>query len=138
MPRERVKHGSAHATWSAKPSDPPKSDVSVNPTPEGPDEVTYAILSKEYFIGDPDVPSDATITEDVSLDVGWNRDAGWVQITMSIPPDKWKFLSEYFSDTDNDGVLPKVLNTGSLTRQEINAMIKTLRRARDAAFGADE
>lgn len=136
MPRERVKHGKQYATWSADPKAPTPKDALEHPTPEGPEEVSYAILSKEFHPGDPEVPSGATITEDVSLDVNWNREAGWVQVSMSVPIDKWEDINKGREDLSNP---PHVsVYTDTWTRQEINATIKTLRRARDAAFGADE
>jgi len=136
MPRERVKHGKQYATWSADPKDPKPGDATEHPHPEGAEEVVYAVLSKDYDPGDPGIPAGAKITEDVSLDVNWNREAGWVQVSMSIPAEKWDEINNANGDLPTTPYVP--VHTDIWTRQEINGMIKTLRRARDAAFGADE
>jgi hypothetical protein len=54
------------------------------------------------------------------LSVGWNK-IGWVQIHMV--PDQWESTGEW--------------TIVDLDRASINRLIRTLRRARDAAYGAD-
>jgi hypothetical protein len=134
MPRERLKHGKQYATWSANPDDPRPGDASEVPTSE--DDPQYAILTKEFHPGDPTIPSGATITEETSLDIKWNRDVGWVQMCMVVPREKWMSMVDEVKEHENAQSLSVYVDT--LSRHEINTMIKTLRRARDAAFGADE
>jgi len=118
MPKERIKHATQYATWEA----------------EGNDEYPGAQLSKALEPGEK-APVGSTITEDVSLDVSWNRDAEWVQVAIEMTPEKWKELSDI---AQGDGIDHYSIYTDVLSRTEINKMIRTLRRARDAAYGADE
>lgn len=57
--------------------------------------------------------------------VGWSRDTGHVQIATVDPQKEARFdgSAGYYVDLDRDG---------------INRLIRTLRRARDQAFGKDE
>lgn len=54
------------------------------------------------------------------LSVGWNK-IGWVQIHMV--PDQWESTGDW--------------TIVDLDRGSINRLIRTLRKARDAAFGSD-
>lgn len=54
------------------------------------------------------------------LSVGWNK-VGWVQIHMF--PDGWETTGDW-----------TIVDLG---RGDINRLIRTLRKARDAAYGAD-
>lgn len=122
VPKERVKHGKLYAHYEQD---------AVGSTSDSPltDEV-----SREYLPGDKSIPKNAVITEDPSLDVSWNRDLGWVQVSIDFERRQWVECVESFED----GEIKKAVFTDTLSRQEINHMIRTLRRARDAAFGADE
>ena len=73
---------------------------------------------------------------DPSFDVSWDRDHGFVQLSMDIEKQQWLEIS---SDLNKDTeIVSRAIFTEGLSRQEINNLIRTLRRARDAAFGADE
>lgn len=65
-------------------------------------------------------PGARTVEESLGLSVGWNK-IGWVQIHM--------FPKEYESTGDWSIV--------DLDRSSINGLIRLLRKARDAAYGAD-
>ena len=54
------------------------------------------------------------------LSVGWNK-IGWVQIHMF--PHEWENTGDW--------------TIVDLERDQINTLIRTLRKARDAAYGAD-
>lgn len=126
MPKERIKHARTFATWQADSASVPGSE-----------EIPGGLVSREMLPGDSfaNLPSDAKITEDTSLDVSWNRDAEWVQISIEMTPDKWAELAE---NASGDGIEHYSIYTDVLSRSEINKMIRTLRRARDAAYGVDE
>ena len=66
------------------------------------------------------------------LSVNWNREGEWVQVAIVVDAE---YLAEYLS-TSKDTRLS--IPTEVLTRQQINHLIRTLRRARDAAYGSDE
>lgn len=93
-------------------------------------------MTSEYHPGDDALP-DATFREEPSLEVSWNRDGSWVQVAYVAPTDWW---DRFMADDPNGVHGPKYRTayTDVLTRQEINNLIRTLRRARDAAYGSDE
>lgn len=72
------------------------------------------------------------------LNIGWGRDGGYVQLGTVVPegqgqlqvrgPDGW-------IETDSVGDVGWYVQ---LDREGINRAIRTLRRARDVAFGRDE
>lgn len=65
--------------------------------------------------------------------VGWNR-AGWAQVSLSLSRSRLQQLANEYSELPSDEVS---LYSEVLTRTELNKMIKTLRKARDQAYGAD-
>lgn len=64
-----------------------------------------------------------------TLQVKWFHDPDHVQVQFDVSPE---YLAQMVADN-----CPTV-TSNILSRREINHMIKTLRRARDAAYGADE
>lgn len=83
-----------------------------------------------------DQPPGTVMREEPSLDVSWNREAGWVQVAFDAPRDWWdRFYSAVVGSPEQHHM---TAYTDVLTRTELNHMIRTLRRARDAAYGADE
>lgn len=62
--------------------------------------------------------------DDTALRVGWSREAEYVQVAVV----------KLDTAPDGDNSTPHL----QLDRAGINAAIRTLRRARDAAFGRDE
>lgn len=71
-----------------------------------------------------------------SLDVEWQRDAAHVQVAIEFDRDRWATIAKELAE--DKAVSHKAIYTSSLSRPEINNMIRTLRRARDAAYGGDE
>lgn len=66
------------------------------------------------------------------VNVNWNRDGEWVQLAVTVD-------RRYLEDLLLGPVADRVsIPTEVLTRQQINHLIRTLRRARDAAYGSDE
>lgn len=63
------------------------------------------------------------------LRVQWERDNQYVQLHLEAPPEHWAQLG-------NGGV--STAPSQVLDRRQVNHLIRTLRRARDAAYGADE
>ena len=78
-------------------------------------------MPKEY------VPINGDDVSGFRVKVGWNREAGYVQIA-TVDPELEESL-----DTSRDGGLYVMLD-----RVDINHLIRHLRRARDQAFGRDE
>lgn len=64
--------------------------------------------------------------------VGWNR-AGWVQISLALPKEK---LDNWVASLTNDQPEPSLFSE-VLSRDDVNKMIRTLRKARDQAYGTD-
>lgn len=126
MPRERVQHGKL---WVAK-TVPSESVIDIHGEPTG----AHAYELRDFIPGEI-LAKDEVLYEEPSLDVAWNRDAGWVQIGIDAPKDWWDRFFEGYRD---HGDTPYAVYTETLTRQQINKMIATLRRARDAAYGRDE
>lgn len=62
---------------------------------------------------------------------------GFVQIGMMLDMVDMRNTLRY-DDLNDPNLKAKTFYTGSLTRGQINQMIRTLKRARDAAFGTDE
>ncbi len=76
---------------------------------------------------------------DPTLHVSWHRNGdvnmpGHVQVALGLPIEYVKHLMCCF-----DGVTPSMdAYTPPLTRQDLNKLILTLRKARDQAYGRDE
>jgi hypothetical protein len=122
MPRERIQHGKQYI-WKER-------DVSPGETPS-----SETSASQEYLPG-MELPEGSLIREESSLDLTWNRDGGWVQLGLNAPRDWWeRFFASYENSPEQHEFSAW---TNVLTRVEINNLIRTLRRARDAAYGADE
>lgn len=95
------------------------------------------------------LPPDTQAARSPSLEVIWTRPderapvaydedpEGFVQVGMMIDMVDMK---NYFrhDDLNDPDLVTKTFYTRGLTRTQINQMIRTLKRARDAAFGSDE
>lgn len=121
MPRERIKHGNHYIEKTSTEG----ATEDSNPT---------SSTWKLWNPGDP-IPDGCTVREDPSLDLNWNREAGWVQVSIEMTAAQWIVNADELRDGN---VSHRAIYTDVLTRQEINHMIRTLRRARDAAYGSDE
>jgi len=91
------------------------------------ERIKHGHESRVVYDGDNPVAGESAMP---SLDVSWSREpTGWVQIGIDAPTD---FLAGIIRDGATS------VWTDVLDRREINHMIRTLRRARDAAYGSDE
>lgn len=124
MPRERVQHGKLYA------------DITETPDPGNVGQTPGSVMRRVEYRPDVALPEGATVREEPSLDVSWNRDGGWVQIAIDAPRDWWERFKESLDGSPEQHHMSAY--TDVLTRKEINDLIRTLRRARDAAYGADE
>lgn len=77
------------------------------------------VALREFNAAGTPMPSACTESQH-GLSVGWNK-VGWVQIHMF--PHGWESTGDW--------------TIVDLDRGQINALIRTLRKARDAAFGSD-
>jgi hypothetical protein len=122
MPRERIQHGQMYLTGEY-----------LDSTPEHP-----AGIWREKYDQNVKQPENTRIRQDPSVDITWNR-AGWVQISFDIEREQW---IENAKELEAEGEQPYTVFRGiyseSLSRSEINNIIKVLRKARDQAYGADE
>lgn len=125
MPRERVQHGDIYVFAKT----PDESD------PVLPGQTPAA--GKKYYPGDV-VPDDHILREEPSLDVSWRNEdvGGWVQICFDAPRDWWERFIAAFDESPEQHHFAAF--TSVLTRGQINHLIKSLRRARDRAYGADQ
>jgi hypothetical protein len=79
---------------------------------------------------------------DPTLHVSWHREGsgempGHVQVALGLPVEYLKHLATTYDEAGM--VVPSVdAFTPALSRRDLNKLIRTLRRARDQAYGADE
>lgn len=138
MPRERIQHGKLLIG--------PAEGVVNNPHAEDFDEDrrnrAFERNGEEYRPGmSSALNDDQRLFEQPSLDVIWNREAGWVQVLFEAPAEWFRKAMEeqaWKADPEEGHPMPYGVGTEPLTREQINNLIRTLRRARNAAFGADE
>lgn len=83
---------------------------------------------------------DTTVTPDLALHVSWERGSergsdGHVQVSIQVPTP---VVVARAGRIEGEDVTATAFYAPGLTRTEINHLIRTLRRARDAAFGSDE
>ena len=99
------------------------------------------------YIPEHGVPEGGDALYDPALHVHWRRPEapdhlavlgsgyrGGVQVSLEVPAD---YLRHRAARLD-ESVVNTSIFTNDLTRLELNRLIRTLRRARDAAYGADE
>ena len=79
-------------------------------------------------LGDPD-KGNGIDTFTPHLHVRWHREGEWVQVQLTVEPEHARYLLD---NTCRD------ITSEVLDRRAINNLIRTLRRARDAAYGTDE
>jgi hypothetical protein len=148
MPKEVIQYGDPYVRIYYEESDTVSySDVSVSrDVPE--DDPSPMSLVEHHAPGMPKGDSYA-LTRKPNLEVYWSRSSefselrrfdedeeGNVQIMLDLDKTEVLDLAARF-ETDPDMVATAAI-TGKLSRYQINKLIKTLRRARDAAFGTDE
>lgn len=128
MPKETIQHARLTLRHEAEPL--------IVSHDDGPDEVILgAILDRPYNPSEVMVEGD-TLIEGSAVSVHWSRDAEYVQLGLEAPRKWWDEVIASYIGSPELGRFD--VYTESLTRKEINDLIKTLRRARDAAYGVDE
>lgn len=92
-------------------------------------------MPKEVIRGNPIGSSDDDRTTHV--EVGWNKDMD-VQIGVHLPFKSLAFINIDPASGQHDPVT-ELFNSlwADLSRQQINQLIRALRKARDQAYGAD-
>lgn len=88
-------------------------------------------------VGEPsEVPEGGHISYSPGVELHWSREYGNVQLSVEFPAEQWIVNAEQLKE-DPD-IKMRGIFTDGLSRREINDLIRTLRRARDAAYGKDE
>lgn len=73
---------------------------------------------------------------DPTVDAAWDRDNEYVQLGFELTADKWIAIADMLRE--HPEIAKHAEYTAIVTRKELNATIRILKRARDAAYGADE
>ena len=84
--------------------------------------------------GVPEPVPTSVVSDDAQVQVGWHKDS-YVQVSIEGHVSYFRFAAE---NPDGDTSERSTVYTPPLSREEINKMIRTLRRARDQVFGRDE
>ncbi len=71
-----------------------------------------------------------------AVDLNWSKEHEHVQVSVEFDRDRWIAIADELKA--NPEVSKKAIYSPGMSRYQINKLIKTLRRARDAAFGSDE
>lgn len=79
-------------------------------------------------------PGERIFTRDAQVQVGWHKDS-WVQVSIEADRSYLRFAAD---SPDADTSARSTVYTPPLDRDEINKLIRVLRRARDQVFGRDE
>jgi hypothetical protein len=121
MPKERIKHGQIYLQTPSQATD-------GVPDMESP-------MDARVWEPGSDIPIGGTLHEQPSLDIHWNKDGQWVQLGFEAPREWWdNFIASYAGSEEQHTF---AAFTDVMSRAEINALIRGLRRARDASYGAD-
>jgi len=140
MPRETVHHGRGFATITV-------TDTDDRPgwTYEVPDHEAHSMIAADQL--------DKSLVEfnnKPRLDVVWQRPldglslppgedpSGAVQVEIILNPTDMRHRIDHVAAYPEDLEAFARFFTEPLTRHQINHLIRTLKRARDAAYGADE
>lgn len=121
MPRETVHHGDI---WKYTPVK--KEDLRPGELPRDADIRRYE--------GGP-VSEGETIRQDPSFEISWSKESSHVQVSIDFSREQWLQIAEGL-EKDPD-VTKSAIYTGTWSRDDINRAIRTLRKARDQAFGED-
>lgn len=100
-------------------------------------------MSLAMIDNDPknDTPVHGQAWNGPGLHVGWMPDGehgdGHVQVCIEIDPRYADYAAKMTTETQGDGTPIKIWSE-NLSRTEMNKLIRTLRTARDKAYGRDE
>lgn len=90
--------------------------------------------SSEPLIVRPPTAAAASFSE-ACVQVNWHREGEWVQVAIEGDLSYFRFVADHPNGETSDR---STVYTPPLSRDEINKLIRTLRRARDQVFGRDE
>lgn len=82
------------------------------------------------------IPKGGSLDTTPNVELHWSREHEHVQLSIEFPREAWISIAQDLKD--DPSVTRKAIFSPGLSRYQINKLIKTLRRARDAAFGVDE
>lgn len=117
------------------------------------DELPYHGIESDFKGNREELPENQVATRSPSVEVHWSRPeehaavaydeipTGKVQIGLTLDRGEWAMYHSYYLNeekAERNGVSSTTIFTKALSRAEINNLIKVLRRARDAAEGADQ
>lgn len=106
------------------------------------EQINFPAPFEPHFDNSPDLAVHGESWPEPELNVSWTRAAdhgmGNVQVSLLLPVGYVKHLGAALAEPD--GLEPSGIGafSPSLGRDELNRLIRTLRRARDQAYGADE
>lgn len=83
---------------------------------------------------DSPIPGEVIRRNAPTLHVGWHRNA-WLQLSIEGDVTYFRFAADTPDGSTSDR---STVYTEPLTRDEVNKLIRSLRRARDQVFGRDE
>lgn len=92
-------------------------------------------LILDLYHGGP-IPGGSNLVHDADVDVAWDRDGEVVQIGFTLSRERWLEVADMLREQPD--ITAHAEYTAPVSRAEINHTIRTLKRARDAAYGADE
>jgi len=141
MPKERVHWGTQYIQNAVPETDKHGGYY---------EELPFQGLSIDPNTGETEkLPTGNRLSRSPSVDIYWSKPGeyapaaydeeqlGSVQIGFDVNAAELDLFMEEWKQ-DRDLVSSRSFFTRGLTRKQINDMIKTLKRARDAAFGVDE
>jgi hypothetical protein len=125
VPRERAVHGQIYV-------DQQQPDIEI-----GGVMVKGAITRREYQTGEI-FDDDAMIKlhEMPSIEIRWDAEAGEMQLAFVAPRGWWDEFIAAYKGSPEQHEFPAW--TAPINRRQSNYLIRTIRRARNAAFGVDE
>lgn len=101
-------------------------------------EVVKGAITRRLYESGEELPDDGTIKlhEMPSIEVRWNAETGELQMAFVAPREWWdEFIAAYRGSPEQHEFSAW---TAEIDRRQSNHLIRTVRRARNAAFGVDE
>ena len=140
MPRETIHYGRDFANVKVRATD----DLSGYTYELNAGEAHVRVASDELKRADVEFSNKPHLhlewqrpVDALALPVG-EEPKGSVQVSISLNPTEMKHVIDHIAEHPEDLEAFSIFRTESLTRYEINNLIRTLKRARDAAYGGDE
>ncbi len=106
------------------------------------EQINFPAPFEPQFDNSPDLAVHGESWPEPELNVSWTRGVdhgiGVVQVSMLLPVAYVKHLANSLADPERMEPSGIGAFSPSLSRDELNRLIRTLRRARDQAYGHDE